>query len=368
MDEAFAAWLLGADLGLDLEGAAAAASSRLAGGGSRDHRDVAVLGFAVARECATAAPETFLDGVRWVSKVTLEIDGTPYGAAADGVAAMGICLGARALGDDAVTVVEPWIESVLSKLPKGYDAWHRTLVAVAAAIVRPSGDVPAVEAPDILVAMSDRLSLQATPQERQAALTNAYQAAPDLEPVRCVTALAAVDAVVRSGAMVSLNVPTRDDVLAVLRAVPRSLNEWTWEETPKTKGGTPRKWHVDNEYHVQNLLWSILAPIFPDLRREEYVSILGSKQPRADLGIPALRTIIEVKFFRSNKKLSHVIGEIGEDASIYFANQDTYDHLIAFVWDEGRRTEEYAEVRGGLELLPRVVGAVIVARPGKMEN
>ena len=60
-----------------------------------------------------------------------------------------------------------------------------------------------------------------------------------------------------------------------------------------------RQWHVDNEYHVQNLLWVLLAPIFPDLDDEQYLTKIGQKNPRADLYIPSMKLIVEAKFLRA---------------------------------------------------------------------
>ena len=88
-------------------------------------------------------------------------------------------------------------------------------------------------------------------------------------------------------------------VARLLAAAPRALQLWPWEDKPKTKNSRPAKWHVDNEYHVQALLWTILAPIFPDLRREEYAAQVGPIQPRVDFGIPSLRLLIEAKFART---------------------------------------------------------------------
>ena len=87
------------------------------------------------------------------------------------------------------------------------------------------------------------------------------------------------------------------------RARPRRLRKWTWETEPRTTNGTARQWHIDHEYHVQNLLWVLLAPIFPDLDDEQYLTKIGQKNPRADLYIPSMRIIVEVKFLRSGDRI-----------------------------------------------------------------
>jgi hypothetical protein len=146
------------------------------------------------------------------------------------------------------------------------------------------------------------------------------------------------------------------------------LNQWTWEDKSRTRTGESRKWHVDHEYHVQNLLWFLLAPLLPDLVPENYTPPVGPYQPRADLCIPCLRLIIEVKFWREGVKAQKMIEEIASDSSIYFVAGSPYQSLVPFIWDNARRTEEHESLTNGLKQLPHVVDAVVVARPGLMDT
>ncbi|MBL7406418.1 hypothetical protein INQ30_29345, partial [Escherichia coli] len=72
-------------------------------------------------------------------------------------------------------------------------------------------------------------------------------------------------------ALCETNMPARlgrlepEDVLRVLQGVERSLRLWTFEERPRTPRSPMVRWDIENEYHVQNLLWATLAPLFPDL-------------------------------------------------------------------------------------------------------
>jgi hypothetical protein len=125
---------------------------------------------------------------------------------------------------------------------------------------------------------------------------------------------------------------------------------------------------IDNEYHVQNMLWVILAPIFPDLDDEEWLKSLGQHHPRADLAIPSLRVIIEVKFARENGKFSDIIQEVAADASTYLQNGSGYTSMVAFVWDDAARTEEHAELRQGLVRIRGVSDAIVLPRPRKMDR
>jgi hypothetical protein len=123
---------------------------------------------------------------------------------------------------------------------------------------------------------------------------------------------------------------------------------------------------MDNEYHVQNLLWCLLAPIFSDLIDEDATPKVGPLQPRANIGIPSLRAIVEVKFMRSGDTPQAMITQIAEDASLYLVPGSQYDSLIPFIWDNSRRTEHHDEMMRGLRQIAGVVDAIIVSRPGSM--
>ena len=155
------------------------------------------------------------------------------------------------------------------------------------------------------------------------------------------------------------------DILTVLEGVHRSLRRWTWDLQAKTRNSSAMHWDVQNEYHVQNLLYAILAPLFPDLNDEETISPVGQKNPRVDLSIPSLRTIIEVKFLRPGVPVQKMISEIAEDVGLY--NTDPrWSTLIPFIWDDSGRSEEHAKLIEGLKKFEFVLGAVVISRPGKM--
>jgi hypothetical protein len=147
--------------------------------------------------------------------------------------------------------------------------------------------------------------------------------------------------------------------------VSRSFRRWTWEQQPRTRKSTVERWNVQNEYHVQNLLWAILAPLFHDLNDEETLSPVGQMNPRVDLSIPSLKTIVEVKFLRPGTPMQSMIGEIAEDAGLY-RTDSRWTSLIPFIWDDSSRTEEHAKLVEGLNKLDMVIGSVVVPRPGMM--
>ncbi len=116
------------------------------------------------------------------------------------------------------------------------------------------------------------------------------------------------------------------------------------------------------------MLWVILAPLFPDLDDEEWLKSLGHHHPRADLTIPSLELIIEVKFIRraTKSELGSIIQEVAADASTYLQESSGYRYIIAFVWDDSASTEEHSELRQGLTRIRGVRDAIVMSRPSKM--
>ncbi|MAT51760.1 MAG: hypothetical protein CMK32_11320 [Porticoccaceae bacterium] len=161
-----------------------------------------------------------------------------------------------------------------------------------------------------------------------------------------------------------------DDLLGFLEHIPVGLKRWTWEGTGRTRGAEPVKWPVENEYHVQNLLYVLLGPIFNDIADEVNLQPVGQKNPRIDLYLPSLHTIIEVKYRKDTKKsFPMIIGEIAEDASLYRADAKYKDaHIVSFLWDCTRATEEHAKFKEGVLKISGINGCVVVSAPSTMNG
>ncbi len=159
-----------------------------------------------------------------------------------------------------------------------------------------------------------------------------------------------------------------EDVSKLLKRVPAGLRRWTWEEKSRTLNGQPRQWYIENEYHVQNLLYFLLAAVFADIREEEYTRSVGQKKPRVDLEIPSLKLVIEIKFWHRRDRPQKIIGEIAEDTSLYLAEGSPHEQMIAFIWDDSCRTEEHDLLDSGLKNLKGIFDVVIVSRPGRMAD
>ena len=146
------------------------------------------------------------------------------------------------------------------------------------------------------------------------------------------------------------------------------LKRWTWENTGRTKNADPVKWPIENEYHVQNLLYVLLAPIFEDVLDEVYLQPIGQKTPRIDLFLPSMHTIIEVKYRKDTKKtFPALIGEIAEDVSLYRSDPTYKDaRIVSFLWDHTRSTQEHAKFREGILKIQGMDGCVVVCSPSMM--
>ena len=184
---------------------------------------------------------------------------------------------------------------------------------------------------------------------------------------RSVLRLAAIEWIRRQRPVTELRAVSPKDVGNILRHIPFGLKKWTWENKPRTKSASEaQRWHVQNEYHVQNMIWLVLAPLFPDLIDEDSTPKVGPVQPRADIGIPSLRLVVEAKFMRASNSPKDMIQQLAEDASLYLVAGSKYDAVIPFIWDDSRRSEHHDEMIRGLGQIAGVVDAIVVSRPGSM--
>lgn len=375
LDRLLVGWLLPDICGTEAKSIAQAAAAqwRVMKQGGAPHSYQAVAALALASSLNTADSErttAFHEGLDWALGTTTEVDGTTVGLAADPPAILAVVAALRRTADTGrQDAMRTWLTPLLDKVEKHLGRWERAQLHVASQLLGERRALP----PELSetccvmrVAIAPLTEVVTGSDERSivAAILEHHVQVDQIGSAFLLAALSRVKArVVRS---IRTDVMTSDDVLALLRNVTRSLRDWTWEENPRTKTGTPRQWHVDNEYHVQDLLWVVLAPLFSDLESEPYSKKLGFIQPRADLTIPSLKLIIEAKFAYAGDSLKKIQRELAEDAAAYFPQGGFFERMIAFVWDDAARTEEHATLIQGLEQLERVAGVVVVSRPAKM--
>jgi hypothetical protein len=376
-DRAFLAWALQAENpGEKLLVLAAAAATEFPT--TRSYHHVATLGYGAHAGLLDGDQSRVLqESLTWLCGRSAEIVDDPAPFVTDSVALLGVALGARSVGGQVASSTLQWLLAFVpgaAKLP-AVENWQRCLFSVAlstlgsTAIALPTdqgvADVrTALRARSITPSVTDETAAVADDRLTLSLLKD--EDAEHLPIVRAALRVLAYSWIRRAAPVVVPGRATVRDVVSLLERVPAGLRRWAWEDKSRTGKGEARKWHVDHEYHVQDLLYFLLAPIFPDIKDEEYFPSIGQKQPRTDLFIPSLKLIVEVKFLRQGDKVTKIIDEVGSDASLYLAEGSEYEGIVAFVWDDSRRSEEHPLLRDGLRKIRGIVDAVIISRPGEM--
>jgi len=378
-DRAFLAWALYDDTPRDdLAVLATTATTNLST--TRSYHDLATMGYAAhAAGLTDVQAQALRSGLSWLRGRNPEIAGEPAPFFTDAVALLGLALGASFLRGDEVTTISRWMLGFIPRaagLP-AVKSWQRCLFSAALHALG-STALPFPEdrsVADVRTALRARSAAPGEASREQAEaderLTLGFlkqQITEDLPAVRAALRLAAFSWIRRSAPVIVPERSTIQNLVRLLERVPAGLRRWAWEERARTRGGEVRKWHIDNEYHVQDLLYFLLAPVFPDLKDEEYFPSLGQKQPRTDLFIPSMKLIIEVKFLRQTDNVTKIIDELGSDASLYLSAGTDYSGIIAFIWDDSRRNEEHSLLQNGLRQIRGIFDAVIISRPGRMES
>ena len=333
---------------------------------------MAVLGYAASLDGSYVVP--FEDALSWLQQRKYFQPSRPLTFEIDGLALLGVAVGTLKLDSSTGASARAWLEALLTEAlrrPRPAD-WNESLMNAARIVLTQGTDAASNTkvADDLTVALAAKSLTPIT----EATRANAWNIISALTGeadgmTRAATQLAALTLLLRDASTLRPGSTSAADVARLLAGVARSLRRWSWDETPRTKNSAAAKWDIENEYHVQDLLWAILAPVFPDLDDEEWLKSLGQHHPRADLAIPSLRVIVEVKFLRKGKAaFSTVIQEVAADASTYLQEGSGYRKIVAFVWDDVARTEEHAELRRGLMQIRGVEDAIVVARPSKMDR
>lgn len=336
---------------------------------ARNPEHVAALGYG-ASSGLLSEEETviFHDEIAHLKGRKFFVPGRPPRFEIDGPALIGVALGA-ATCDEPDT--RKWLTDLLAQSSKeaASDDWQLGLIRAARLCSGEDGlkIIPA----DLMVALAGKGLIEPEANDLQ----EGWILASSLRPHRCgperdAVRLAAFDYVLARRGQISIGTMTRESLVQLLRGISRSMRLWTYESEPRTPKSAIARWEVENEYHVQNLLWAVVAPVLSDLEDEENFPSIGHKNPRADLCIPSLRTIIEVKFMRTTGQAAcrKIIDEIAADTSLYLSKTTDYDNIICFVWDDCAQTEQHEELKAGLEAINGISAAVILPRPSKMKR
>jgi hypothetical protein len=300
--------------------------------------------------------------------------GEPCGVVADPLSFVGVVVGAEnALSDEARKGFGQWATAVwkdADALVEG-SSWRRGLLnSLGLRIGGTKDNRKKCEEPVWLAAALQRQGW-GNPAETsvrevlKSALTDAVGVSDGFESG---LRLAAIDWAVARAMDFDVTALAVADVAGVLQRVPTVFQRWTWEDKPRTArhGAEPRRWHIENEYHFQSLLYAVLKPLIPELEEEQYLPATGTYQPRADLCILALELVVEVKFWYQGKSVKDLTEEIAADLTLYLRPNSPYRKVIVAIWDDGARTEEQSELKRGLKGLNGLFDVVIVNRPSSM--
>lgn len=380
VDEAFCFWLLeNTEIPFQIHNMISEALKHI--GGQLTYRDVAILGYAAAARVLKDVDLDFLkNSLMWISgrEPFIGKELQLQGFCTDVISLLGIALGAKTLDDVKVNLkIRDWFAKFIDQSFRcRLSEWEKSILVAVCQTIGIQAQVDFIYQPtlaDVRISLKEKGALNYDAdlerKDRYSVLLLIKQgSANDLSDAQVATRLAALFSNQRITPIVNLNGATVDDVSRILKRIPDAFRLWTWEERPRTKGGTARKWDIDNEYHVQNLLYFLLSPYFPELIEEENLPSVGQKKPRADLLIPNLSLIIEVKFMRKKTTPQDMIEQISADSGLYLTQESSYDKIIVFIWDDSNQSQEHDYMCKGLRRISGIVDAIVMSRPGKLMN
>jgi hypothetical protein len=343
-----------------------------------NYSDMAHLGYflEIHPEQFSSYENMLLDGLNRTSQRSATIAGVgPAAFFNDAVGLLGIALAARRVGGDTQSAIIKWMKGFFENAFNNSHDWKKLLIKAATCIL--SFEIASLKTsinsqPDLQLALSSR-GISCFPSlDFNQVYHEINQGTIFQEPEISMMAarLQAIDYLCNHLPAISLTQPRIEQVVEVLSNMGSSFKRWIWEEKPKTTTGTAQKWDIQNEYHVQSLLYFVLAPLFPDIESEFYLENTGQLNPRADIGLPSLNLIIEVKYLRSTKNFAGMIEEVAADATLYFKKdgvyKDKYTQMLVFLWDDTNRSQEHSTFKIAVKKFTNICDVVVLSRPGIM--
>ena len=103
----------------------------------------------------------------------------------------------------------------------------------------------------------------------------------------------------------------------------------------------------ENEYDLQDLLYIVIKPVFPDAATEEYTPKNAGSSKRIDIAIPSIETVVEAKFVRNKAHASSVGDEIKVDIESYHTHP-ACKTLCVLVYDPGKHIADPVNLKDDL--------------------
>jgi|WetSurMetagenome_2_1015567.scaffolds.fasta_scaffold273587_1 hypothetical protein len=121
-----------------------------------------------------------------------------------------------------------------------------------------------------------------------------------------------------------------DDALSNIQNILNRFHSLTKSVTERRKGKTP--YSIEDEYDVQDLLFSIFKSHYQYADRESPASSVGKGSTVIDIVIPEHSIVIEIKIIKETSKEKSIIEELKIDFESYFTHK-ACKNLIAFIYD-----------------------------------
>lgn len=333
---------------------------------------VAALGYTLASHPDAGLAAALDDGMQRATARDPLLAG-PGAALHDPSVLVGLALAARRFVGSNNEYVN-WVGRVLGAMRRDATARTDPLVAHAASLCdvkialpvldldAPLGHCAAFDwwldhgAPDGYVTADQRLALQASIVERtmtdDVGRRSAHQAALLWRVLRAAVS-----------EETSAALRTRATVTHVLNQFETCLRRWRWDSSDLK---APVRWPIRSEREVQDILWLMLRGMFHDLEDEDTLPKFGHSTYRADLGIPSLGLLIEVKFARSATDFKTIEKEVLEDIEPYRRSPERYREVLVFIYDDSCSVQEHDTTRRALRSVPGIADVVVVSRPSHL--
>jgi len=105
------------------------------------------------------------------------------------------------------------------------------------------------------------------------------------------------------------------------------------------RAGNRPSYLLEQEQDVRDLLYTLVKSVFPDARMEEHTRLHAGGAKRIDIVIPAIFTVIEIKYVRNPRHAKQVADELKIDFESYHVHPHCKT-LIAYVWDPSNNLKD----------------------------
>jgi len=136
-----------------------------------------------------------------------------------------------------------------------------------------------------------------------------------------------------------------DTLLKILDGIHKSMFRITGTDGRHAKSKSVYK--ITNEYELQDLIWVVLKPIFPQMTDENPLQKHMSKSSRVDFHIPEINTFIELKYVETESQAKDIAKQLDNDVTWYSESNDA-KILIFYVLKDNNITYDFEPMKAKL--------------------